>query len=303
MRNKQRDLFYNYKHLDTATEIPGMISHNEKAFLQYYTAYVYTGIGEIVDLGTWLGVSSEMLAKGLSKNKMNINRNKRIYAYDKFIWDESLESKVSDSRFANKFKPGDNYKNTFEENLEPFLNYIEVRGDVFDFGWHKQNIEFLFIDAMKNPWVTDYILKYFYPYLVPGLSTIVYQDFDHYLTPWVHILIYRYRKYFRVLHDIPGSGGFVLHSKKKIPISQLRFSLDEINDKETDKAFSYCLSVADKPKCNNIAAAHIKYYMLTSRLEKALLLIDKYSNKYKFEGSELDDVQVELNKFLCPNIQ
>ncbi len=272
-------------------DVPGMISPNERAFLEFYAKSLYSGKGEIVDLGTWFGASSYALARGLSSNRNVTEKKKRIHAYDPFYWEASLDPHVAGTRFEGLLSPGDDYQHVFNEFLQPYSEFIVATGDISKHGWTGKPIEFLFIDAMKNPWVTIDILKFFYPYLIPGKSLVVYQDFDHYLTPWIHLLIYRYRDYFDFVHYIPPSGSIIFRLRKAIPTEMLGIDLAAIGTKEADCAFRYCLKLAVNEKRRNIMAAHVMFYHYHQLKIQACSLFEQYTRKTDSKGSDLEDVK------------
>ncbi len=102
--NRDKITFKQYKHLMPKSKVFGMISEYERAFLHYYAQQKYSGAGEIVDLGTWLGSITNSIAKGLSENKKIQNKNKRIFAYDLFLSDEYLTPYVMCYFYHNKIE-------------------------------------------------------------------------------------------------------------------------------------------------------------------------------------------------------
>lgn len=268
-----------YRYLVSKSEILGMISEYERAFLQFYTQKQYTGYGEIVDLGTWLGSSTFVLAKGLSENRKVSNKSKRIYAYDLFKWEDSLNHHVANTEYEGIFKQGDDYKMLFLKLTKIYEPLIETKGNILNEVWLNKPIEFLFNDAMKNIEITHQILKTFYPYLMPKKSILVYQDFDHYLTPWVHLLIFRFRNYFKHIHDIPQTGGTIFKLTKELPIEYINTDVTLIDENEAEQAFKYCIKIACDRKKPNIAAAHVMYYYLHGNLIKAQNVFAEYIAK------------------------
>lgn len=295
--NRNKITLKKYRYLKSRSEILGMISDYERAFLQFYTLKIYSGAGEIVDLGTWLGSSTFVLAKGLSENQKVSNKNKRIFAYDLFKWENSLNHHVVNTEYENIFEQGDDYKWLFFKMTKQYEPHIETKGNVLNEGWLDKPIEFLFNDAMKNIETTHQILKTFYPYLMPQKLMLVYQDFDHYLTPWVHLLIFRFRKYFKHIHDIPISGGTVFKLMKELPIDYIHTDVTLIDENEAEQAYKYCLKLACDRKNPNIAAAHVMYYFYHNKFEKAKSIFSEYSKKFNVFNSDLKDVK----KLLYPN--
>src|SRR5439155_13855185 len=81
-------------------DIPGMISREERRYYQYIGKF-YSGQGEIVELGPWLGCSTFYILSGLAKNP-NFAA-KHLHVYDDFVWRASwMNDKVGESeRLAN----------------------------------------------------------------------------------------------------------------------------------------------------------------------------------------------------------
>jgi hypothetical protein len=271
-------------------EIIGMTSQQELAFLHYYASKKYTGAGEIVDLGCWLGATTFALAKGLELNR-KVNQDKRIHAFDLFYWQSSLDQHIIGTPYENQFLPNDDYKWLFLKNTKKYEQKIVTVGEIIHEKWDGKPIEFLFIDAMKNIPISQVILQNFYPYLLAGKSLVVYQDFDHYYTPWIHLLIYRYRNYFSFVCDIKPCGSIVFKLLKPIPQELIHTNLSDFYGNEADEAISYTLQFASKSKYANIAAAHIMFYYYKNNMDTAKKLYYDYINKGFNPNSDLQIVK------------
>ena len=68
-----------------SSHIPSMLTETEKKYYQYIAMF-YSGTGEIVELGPWLGSSTFHLISGLENNPYFKTQNKRIHVYDDFVW-------------------------------------------------------------------------------------------------------------------------------------------------------------------------------------------------------------------------
>lgn len=86
-------------------ELIGMTIKWEQAYLKRYSQKEYSGLGEIVDYGCWLGSSTIPLAMGIKSNQRVKEKDKRIYAYDIFIWQSWMDGLVSNTPVAGKFRP------------------------------------------------------------------------------------------------------------------------------------------------------------------------------------------------------
>src|SRR5262245_40822375 len=70
--------------LDVIPSAPGMLGIEELQFLYFAAREFYSGSGEIVDAGAFLGA----LAAGLRDNPTVSDKSKRIFSYDFFAFDD-----------------------------------------------------------------------------------------------------------------------------------------------------------------------------------------------------------------------
>ena len=74
----------------------GMTVKSEQTFCRHYARDRYTGAGEIVDLGCWMGATTIAFSRGLRKNlKLAPGAcRKRIHSYDLFKWHATMNREV-----------------------------------------------------------------------------------------------------------------------------------------------------------------------------------------------------------------
>ena len=167
---------------------PSAITNEEKHFLEEFARDTYSGFGEIVDLGCWMGSSTVSLAKGLSENKSSQTQNKKIHVYDWFRWASWMEEVVKGTYFENKYQTDDSFFEDFKTFSRPWSNRIIIHSeDLNNAKWIGENIELLSIDAMKDWELLHGILRTFFAYLHPNKSFIFHQDFAHW---WSHGYIF-----------------------------------------------------------------------------------------------------------------
>lgn len=255
-----------------AHELVGMTSKTEQDYFAEYGEKTYSGRGEIVDLGCWLGSTTIPLVKGLLKNPAFVESNRKVYAYDLFIWFEWMNSSTAGTRLAGKYKEGDNFVEEFRQRTKEFARYIEIReGDLKEIGWTGENIEFLLVDAMKNWDLANAIVRDFYPSLVPNESVILHQDFAHFFTPWIHLLQWTFRENFALVGEVPKSQSVIFRYKNKIAGELLNkdYSFASFSDAEVDAAFDYSLNLVSPEKLPNIAASKVMWFLHQNEREKA----------------------------------
>jgi len=268
----------------------GMTTANEKAYLYWYGKHIFTGKGDIVDLGCWLGSTSISLAMGLERNN-HAKTNKHIHSYDEFIWRAYMDNGTKGTNLEGKYRHGDSFLDEFERRAYPWRQYIKAcPGDLANVGWHGGPIEFLLIDAMKSWDAASGVVQNFFPALVPGKSIIMHQDFAHWYTAWIHPIHYRLRDYFTPLYDVPSSGSMLFRLVRHIPSELVKqeWSPSQFTKEEIDLAFAYSLDIVGSEKRPNIVAAKIMYFIQTGQLDQAKQDIDHArSSGYTFDSDLL----------------
>src|SRR5437016_12760146 len=83
----------------------GMTTPEEQAYFEEYARSIYTGAGEIVDLGCWLGSTTMSLARGLADNPSTEARRKKFHAFDRFLCDAGMDSSVRLTDLEVKYSP------------------------------------------------------------------------------------------------------------------------------------------------------------------------------------------------------
>jgi len=246
-------------------ELLGMTSREEQAYLRWYARDTYQGEGEIVDLGCWMGSSTVPLALGLADNPRVPDKAERIHAYDIFTWEEWMEWTVVGSPLAGRYRPGDSFLDEYRRRTATWESQIEtVPGDLTKVGWEpRKPIEFLFNDASKSEALACAILRNFYPYLIPGRSIVVEQDFAHYYTSWVHLVRWRLREWFAPVFHVPFSGSAVFRCTGNVPRSVLEqgVSVGSFSDEEIEAAFADSLALVEEEMKPNVLAARVMLWL------------------------------------------
>ena len=73
--------------------VPSMMTADESLYLYWLARCQYTGRGEIVDGGPYLGGSTMAMAEGLRRNDAVPHKTGRIHSYDLFVYDGQPPSK------------------------------------------------------------------------------------------------------------------------------------------------------------------------------------------------------------------
>lgn len=238
----------------------GMSSREERDFVRQYAAHDFKGEGAIVDLGCWMGSFTLPLAIGLRENPRTLGRQVSIHAYDLFRWQDWMNPCVSNTRYSGRYQEGENFEDALLEQIAPVADLVTIHaGDLSNERWESaEPIEYLLIDVMKSWELTNCVIRNFFPALRPGLSLVHHQDFVHYFTPWIHLIMYRFRDYFEPVRYVP-EDSFIFSFRKPIPPEFLEktYGFDDFSTDEAAAAFDYSLSLIPETARANVYAARI----------------------------------------------
>ncbi len=283
----------------------GMTVKSEQIFCRHYARDRYTGAGEIVDLGCWMGATTIAFSKGLRKNvKLAPGANqKRIHSYDLFQWHPTMDLNVKGTSLEGKYQPGDSFLADFEVRTKPYVEHFTIHpGDVSLHPWKSGPIELLFVDAMKMPDTARVIVRNFYPHLIPGVSIVAHQDFAHFFTGWIHLIQYRLRDYFDFDSEVKRSCTVNFKLKKAIPAELLDqdWSLEKITLEEMNAAFDYSASLVSQDKQEQIASARAMAHVhrgerdLAEDVAKDFMWANVGQYLYRDQRPDLVDVRAAL---------
>jgi hypothetical protein len=179
----------------------GMTSLAEQKFYTECAAMLSGAKGAIVDLGCWMCSTAISLAKGLRPHgEAGRCTPSRVYAFDRFVWEAWMDRYLP--IVSRNYLPGDSFLPEAQRRIKPYSDLIElVEGDLTTYVWQGGPIKLLLVDAMKSWQLAQAITSSFYPSLREG-SVLIHQDFKHYWTQWIHIVLYRLRYYFRLMREV-----------------------------------------------------------------------------------------------------
>ena len=257
----------------------GMTSTAEQAYCEWYTSQLYSGHGEIVELGCWLGSLTRAMAYGLRRNR-RAAVGKKIHSYDLFYWHHSFAEALRLTKFANtNFKTGDDFYPTYLEAIKDVLNdVIPNKADLCVEKWKGGDIEFLVVDAMKYEALVRNIQKNFFPALMPRRGFLMHQDFMHFYEGWIHVTMFKLRSFFSPVCAIPDSGTFVFRCDRQPGGDALDFpeSVASLPASLVEESFAWALDLTPGENRDKIAAAHTMMYIHRGDTETARRLFHGY---------------------------
>jgi hypothetical protein len=270
----------------------GMTAIAERQFLQQFAREEFTGQGEIVDLGSWLGSSVMPLAAGLSKNARVKSAHPSIHAYDTFRWSPWMDPVVRGTPLEGRYADEESFEDEFLTHIAPWQKYVQVySGDLCTIGWPSQKpIEFLFVDAMKDWKLANAIIRNFMPFLIPERSFLVHKDFAFHGCPWIHLLMYRHRAFFAPVGHIAHTHSMVFRCVKPIGEQEMQttYGLETFDDDEIAAAYRYCSELVGPEMRQEVFAARDVLYAHSGRSRPsitALRLMFPRATKY-FDRTE-----------------
>ena len=203
-----------------AQPVRTMLIEAERQLLYYLTSQYFTDSGNVIDAGCFLGGSTTALGLGLRQWQSRTGRiaSHRIHSYDLF----EVEPWTIGNHLQERYRPGDSFRPQFEEVIQPVREFVTIHeGDITEEPPPDGPIEILFIDVAKTRRVSDFLVRRYFPKLIPGQSIVVQQDylFEEF-NGWLHITMEVYRDYFRMLTDT-GSNSVAFLYERPIPPEKL----------------------------------------------------------------------------------
>jgi hypothetical protein len=166
----------------------------EQAYCHWLTKERYSGTGQIVELGCFLGSLSRALLNGLAENSVEAAREAKVQVYDHFHWDPVMSTWTEGLELSRRPKVGENYQWLYEEFMADSLSKLDI--STIDFITQQpalsEPVEVLVVDVMKSLEIANNVAQAFFPKMIPG-GMIVHQDYLHFYHGWIHLLTWRLR--------------------------------------------------------------------------------------------------------------
>jgi Methyltransferase domain len=160
---------------------PAMITHEEAQYYDWISSY-YEGIGRVLELGSWLGASTQYIVRGLTRNPHFAGQ--RLHVVDDFVWRASWMNNYvgDDEKLANHAS----FRHLFDKytrNIRDLILVQQAKLTDYDgnenlpqFSWRGDPIEFLYVDCGRAWDANQAWYLYLRPYFVRGRTLIMMQD-------------------------------------------------------------------------------------------------------------------------------
>src|SRR5262249_632953 len=94
-------------------------------------------------------------------------------------------------------------------------------GDLLTQRWTGERIEILFSDVCKSLGLNSYVVKTFFPCLIPNHSVVIHQDFYHPWHPYIHYSMQFLKPHFEIIDELVGQRRVFL-LRERIPTGDLK---------------------------------------------------------------------------------
>lgn len=186
---------------------PGQISETERKML-YEVASRWRGLGEIVEVGAFLGKSTSCLAAGMLASTHE-HKAKRLHVFDRWEVNDSNAFYLRWMKFPSSYRGS--FKRLFDRNTEEWSELIETHeGDTHQIPWRGRPIEILFLDCSTSHDFHRMLLRKFYPSLVPQVGIVIHQDYFLHRSYYLPPMMRRLGEYFTMLGNSDTSMFFKL---------------------------------------------------------------------------------------------
>jgi hypothetical protein len=160
---------------------PAMITAEEARYFTYIGSF-YQGIGRAVELGPWLGASTQHIIAGLSKNQRFVGES--LYVFDDFVWRKDwMDRYVSAS---DRLPHHACFRHLFDRhtaNVAHILATKRVKISDYDgneslpvLTWNGEPIELLYVDCGRTMEVNQAWWNHLHSAFIPDQTLIIMQD-------------------------------------------------------------------------------------------------------------------------------
>ena len=166
--------------LEEFSHLASQTSLQERESLYAVTRYVYSGEGDIWDIGCAAGGSSFCLAAGLKDNR-EISTKRKVKCFDLF---NGYSGKCFEGKFPNDMSDLDIFHvqtRSVRDFVEPVTMDLITGLESYKL---ERPIEVAHIDAAKSLAIWKSIFKKISEAIVPGKTIWIFQDFERARLPW-----------------------------------------------------------------------------------------------------------------------
>lgn len=190
--------------------VPAMITDHERNAL-YQLGKRYTGVGEVVDAGCFLGASTVALAAGIRDSDYGRSGNdqKIIHSYDIGVLPARKNPNAAKTkRYGNfVYTFGDSFVAELEKNIREYSELVQLHiGDILSEQWRGDPIEICFLDLCKTVSVDQHAAHMFFSNFIPGKTILIQQDYFFHRLPWIKCTLGAFAEHFEWIGRVAYSS-------------------------------------------------------------------------------------------------
>lgn len=301
--------------------VPTMLQREEKQYLHWLGASVWTGAGMVLEIGPWLGGSTVCLAAGMRASGHDAHG--RLHAVDNFLWREFMAA-----RAPLPIAPGDSFEPFFRKNVADYADIVVsharalpdevVAGDleatakrfaearavlVFDAVPGGDPVEILFIDGAKSWRGMVHLLRVVRDRIVPGRTLLVCQDYKYGGTYWVPMMMSRLGDAVEPVHNVLGGTTVAFRLLRPLSADFLAGLVDHVARIPTaeglrliDHARDLLRADGDRDGAGNVSLARVWFLAHQGRTDEAVAAFRDVQREWgwKQDASQLARVAAYL---------
>lgn len=214
---------------------PAMLTDGDRAVYFHYGKH-WAGEGEIVDIGCFVGGTTQALLDGLAANVEHADRMPPIRVFDSFQSDAAYIGDWLERFYGVRPMGRSRFRTFFDANFAGRESLLDVQeGELAAAGYPQGNpIAFLGIAGCTNLAMADGIVRRFFPHLIPGRSIVVHQGYTHAFHPYIHVSMELLNDCFEPVMEIDGGGSYVWKCTRRITsgIIEARFGSEPVTSQE-----------------------------------------------------------------------
>ena len=256
--------------------VPAMVSREEQRYLHWLGRTQWRDEGHVVEIGPWLGGSTLCLAEGMHAS--HATPRHRLHAFDSFIWRDFM------ARFAPlPLKNGDSFERYFRENVARHAELVvphvlalpdeRIAGDpaaersrgarepeVEPFAWNDGPIEILFVDGAKSWRGMRWLLRCVATSLMAGRTLLVAQDFKHWGSSWVPLMLASLRDELELVHVVERGSTATFRLRGALDPQRFEALPDDVAKLDTTAALRALDQCADwiATQGDQVGAGHVR---------------------------------------------
>lgn len=261
----------------------GMTTLEEQAYCEWFGSHLYRGVGQWIELGTFLGSLTMPSVRGLDANPRPAVRAAKVRVFDLFYWDFVMVDCVRGTPLEGRLREGEWYVDFYRHRIAEALHRVEInQADLTKHQYSGEPIEFLIVDIMKYEALVKNVLAEFFVRLLPGDSYVFHQDYLHFYEGWVTLSMYNLRDCFDYVCALENTAVVIFRCRQEIPPEKLEFPLQskDISREWIEEAFVWSFSIIDPALHHLVAATKVMMLVHSERWDEARRLYQEGARQY-----------------------